>query len=192
MNRVKSRTGTRSGGLVQLKIVLWGPAASGKTTNIRALARLFPYSVLGEPYEVSTSEGRTIWEDYLALQLEFPPYAFVFHIHTTTGQRRFLATREHVARNADGVLFVADSQEHRMEDNVRSFEELAAFTEYKVPIVVEANKRDLANALPAEKLGKELGLASGTLIHPASALNCVGVYEAFRDIVRLAVRKRAG
>ncbi|WXG41446.1 MAG: GTPase domain-containing protein [Candidatus Freyarchaeum deiterrae] len=177
--------------MVQLKIVFWGPASSGKTTNIRALAKLFPNNIIGEPYEISTSEGRTIWEDYLALQLEFPPYCFVFHVHTTTGQKRFLATREQVARNADSVLFVADSQEHKLKDNVRSFEELIAFTENKIPIVVEANKQDLPKAVPAEKLRKEMGLPRGIRVYPASAATGEGVYEVFRGMIRLAIKNKS-
>ncbi len=176
--------------LLQTKIVFWGPASSGKTTNIRALAKLFPNNVIGEPYEVSTSEGRTIWEDYLALQLEFSPYIFVFHIHTTTGQKRFLATREQVARNADCILFVADSQEHRLEDNRRSLEELIAFTENRIPIIVEANKQDLPQAIQTENLKKELRLPKDIPVYPASAINCRGVYEVFRYMIRLAIEKR--
>lgn len=174
--------------LLQVKIVFWGPAASGKTTNIRALAKLFPDNVIGEPFEVSTSEGRTIWEDYLALQLEFPPYGFVFHVHTTTGQKRFLATREQVARNADGILFIADSQEHRLEDNMRSFEELRAFTRNKTPIIVEANKQDLPNAIPAEKLKGKLRLSKDIPVFPASAIGCEGVYDVFRVMIGLAIK----
>lgn len=189
---VEERADSLSGKLLQLKIVFWGPASSGKTTNVRALARLFPHNLLGEPYEVSTSEGRTIWEDYLALRLVFPPYSFVFHVHTTTGQCRFLATREQVARNADGVLFIADSQEQRLEDNVRSFEELVAFTENRIPVTVEANKQDLPNALPAEKLGREMGLPGSVPVFPTSAIKCIGVYEAFRCVVRSAIESRAG
>ena len=184
------QTDLLDGKLLQVKIVFWGPASSGKTTNIRALAKLFPDNVIGEPYEVSTSEGRTIWEDYLALQLEFSPYSLVFHVHTTTGQKRFLATRERVARNADGVLFVADSQERRLEDNMRSFEELVAFTENKTPIMVEANKQDLPNAIPAEKIRRKLGLLEGIPIYPTSAIRCEGVYEVFRGMIRLVIKNR--
>ncbi|MGQ9719719.1 MAG: GTP-binding protein [Candidatus Jordarchaeum sp.] len=178
------------GRLLQIKIVFWGPASSGKTTNIRALGKLFPNNVIGVPYEVSTSEGRTIWEDYLALQLEFPPYCLVFHVHTTTGQKRFLATREQIARNADGVLFVADSQEQKLDDNMRSLEELIAFTENKIPVIVEANKQDLPNAMSAEKLGEKLGVPEGVQIYPASAIRCEGVYEVFRGIIRLVIKNR--
>lgn len=187
----KVQTDLSEGKMLQLKIVFWGPASSGKTTNIRALAKLFPNNVIGESYEVSTSEGRTIWEDYMALQLEFPPYCLVFHVHTTTGQKRFLATREQVARNADSVLFVADSQEHRLKDNLRSFEELIAFTENKIPIIVEANKQDLPKAVPAEKLRKELGLPRSIPVYPASAVSCEGVYEVFRGMIRLAIKNRS-
>jgi hypothetical protein len=187
----KFQKDSSKGKMVQLKIVFWGPASSGKTTNIRALAKLFPDNVIGESYEVSTSEGRTIWEDYLALQLEFPPYWFVFHVHTTTGQKRFLATREQVARNADSVLFVADSQEHKLEDNVRSFEELIAFTENKIPIIVEANKQDLPKAVPTKKLRKELGLPASIPVYPASAISGEGVYEVFRGMIRLAIKNRS-
>lgn len=191
MSAEKGQIDSSEGKMLQLKIVFWGPASSGKTTNIQALTKIFPSNVIGKPYEVSTSEGRTIWEDYMALQLEFPPYYFVFHIHTTTGQKRFLATREHVAKNADSVLFVADSQEHRLEDNLRSFEELIAFTENKIPIVVEANKQDLPKAVPPEKLKKELGLPRSIPVYPASAISCEGVYEVFRGVIRLAIKNRA-
>ncbi|MEM3587755.1 MAG: GTPase domain-containing protein [Candidatus Jordarchaeaceae archaeon] len=185
------QTGLSEGKMLQLKIIFWGPASSGKTTNIRALTKLFPNNIIGEPYEISTSEGRTVWEDYLALQLEFPPYCFVFHVHTTTGQKRFLATREHVARNADSVLFVADSQENRLSDNRRSFEELIAFTENKIPVIVEANKQDLPKAVSTERLRKELGLSRNIPIYPASAINCKGIYEVFREVIRLAIKNRS-
>lgn len=189
MEQDKTQTNFNEG-LIQVKIVFWGPASSGKTTNLRAIAKLFPQNITGQPYEVSTSEERTIWEDYLAFQLEFPPYSFIFHIHTTTGQKRFLATREQVAKNADVILFIADSQEHRLKDNIRSYEELIAFTENKIPIVVEANKQDLPNSVTPEKLRQDLGLPSSIPIYGASAVKCKGVYKVFRDMIRLAIRNQ--
>ena len=112
------------------------------------------------------------------------------YVHTTTGQKRFLATREQVARNADCVLFIADSQEHRLEDNMRSFEELIAFTENKIPIIVEANKQDLPKAMQTGDLKRVLRLPKDIPVYPASAINCRGVYKVFRDIIRLAIEKR--
>jgi signal recognition particle receptor subunit beta len=173
--------------LRQLKLVFWGPGASGKTTLLRHLsARLSPLVVSGR-IEISTSENHTLLADYLALQLPLKSFTILLHLVTTTGQRRLLVTREFAAAGADGILFVADSRPTAMTENARSFEELQAYvgaTRRSIPIVIMANKQDLPGCLTTEALCKQLQPPRGIPAFGASALSGSGVQAVFQRLVQ--------
>lgn len=172
---------------LQVKLVLWGPGCSGKTTMLRAVARLYKSMVAAGPVEVSTSEGRTMWEDYLALQVS-SSVDLVVHVYTTTGQRRFLHTREYVASGADAVLFVADSQRSAFDENLRSWEELKSTLPPGVPVLVAANKQDLPDAATVGEVAGLLGVDARS-VYPTIALDGWGVGAAFRELLRAALRR---
>jgi len=173
--------------LRQLKLVFWGPGASGKTTLLRHLStRLSPLVVSGR-IEISTSEDHTLLSDYLALKMPLKNFIILLHVVTTTGQRRLLVTREFAAAGADGVLFVADSRPSAMTENRRSFEELQAYigaTGRSIPVVIMANKQDLSGCLSTETLRMRLEPPPEIPAFGASALLGSGVQAVFQRLVR--------
>ena len=167
-------------GVIQFKIVYWGPGESGKTTNFMRLREKYHYTKLTDGYSVETTDGRTLWQDsvFLSFNLSLKEARFniIAQIVTCTGQERFLATREYVLDGADGIIFVGDSEPDKLEQNKRSFRELISFAKpHKIPYVVQLNKRDLEDAISIEAFKKNLGLPleegypDGTLVvYPTS------------------------
>jgi len=181
--------------LLQFKVVYWGPGESGKTTNYFRLREKFDAVKLNKGYSIETTDGRTLWQDSVRLSfylnLAKLKYNVITQIVTATGQERFLSTREYVLDGADGVVFVADSDPEKMEQNKRSFRELTSFTrDKKIPYVIQLNKRDLDEAISVETFKKGLGLPrfeeyeDGTLvIYPTVALEGESVRRCFEDLM---------
>ena len=171
----------------QLKLVFWGPGASGKTTTLRHLSKTLHPLLCSNRIEISTSEDHTLLSDYLAFHLPLHTTTILFHIVATTGQRRLLATRELVANGADGVLFVADSQPSLVAENQRSFEELRAYldsTNRSTPIVIMANKQDLQSSLPPEAVRRNLNASPEIPVLGASALFGTDIQQVFQRFIR--------
>ena len=185
--------------VLQFKIVYWGPGESGKTTNYFRLREKFDGVKLNRGYSIETTDGRTLWQDSIRLSfylnLEKVKFNIVTQIVTATGQERFLSTREYVLDGADGVVFVADSDPNKIEQNKRSFRELISFTsEQNVPFVIQLNKRDLEGAISEERFKKELGLPifekydDGTkVIYPTVAIEGDSVRKCFEDLMVLVL-----
>ncbi|NHJ21277.1 MAG: hypothetical protein EAX91_10055 [Candidatus Lokiarchaeota archaeon] len=181
--------------VLQFKVVYWGPGESGKTTNYYRLREKFSGVKLNSGYSIETTDGRTLWQDSVRLSfylnLKDIKFNIITQIVTATGQERFLSTREYVLDGADGVVFVADSDPEKMEQNKRSFRELISFTQDKnIPYVIQLNKRDIDSAIPLERFKKELGLpqaeeyADKTLVvYPTVALEGDSVRECFEDLM---------
>jgi len=179
----------------QFKIVYWGPGESGKTTNYFRLREKFDGVKLNRGYSIETTDGRTLWQDSVRLSfylnLAEIKYNIITQIVTATGQERFLSTREYVLDGADGVVFVADSDPNKMEQNKRSFRELTSFTvDQNIPYVIQLNKRDLENPISIEAFKKELGLPKfekyedGTqVVYPTVALEGKSVRRCFEDLM---------
>ena len=185
--------------VLQFKVVYWGPGESGKTTNYFRLREKFDGVKLNRGYSIETTDGRTLWQDSVRLSfylnLEKIKFNVITQIVTATGQERFLSTREYVLDGADGVVFVADSDPEKMEQNKRSFRELLSFTSEKnVPFVIQLNKRDLDGAITVELFKKELGLPKfekyedGTqVIYPTVAIQGESVRKCFEDLMVLVL-----
>jgi len=181
--------------VLQFKIVYWGPGESGKTTNYFRLREKFGGVKLNAGYSIETTDGRTLWQDSIRLSFYFNlkelKFNIITQIVTATGQERFLSTREYVLDGADGVVFVADSDPEKMEQNKRSFRELSSFTHDKgIPYVIQLNKRDLENAISLKAFKMELGLPQsekfddGTpVIYPTVALQGDSVRRCFEDLI---------
>jgi len=186
-------------GVVQFKIVFWGPGESGKTTNFLRLREKFNFVKLTNGYSIETTDGRTLWQDTIFLSFDFKikrmQYTFITQIVTCTGQERFLSTREYVLDGADGIVFVGDSNPNAVEQNKRSFRELIGFVNLKkIPYVVQLNKRDLDDAIPINSFKKSLGLpldeiySDGTyVIYPTIALEGKNVLKCFQDLLMLVI-----
>ena len=185
--------------VLQFKVVYWGPGESGKSTNYFRLREKFNGVKLNRGYSIETTDGRTLWQDSVRLSfylnLEKIKFNIVTQIVTATGQERFLSTREYVLDGADGVVFVADSDPKKTEQNKRSFRELLSFTsKLNVPYVIQLNKRDLKGAVTLEKFKKELDLPKfetyedGTqVVYPTVALEGESVRKCFEDLMILVL-----
>lgn len=181
--------------VLQFKVVYWGPGESGKTTNYFRLREKFNGVKLNSGYSIETTDGRTLWQDSIRLSFYLNLKDFKFNIITqivtATGQERFLSTREYVLDGADGVVFVADSDPNKMEQNKRSFRELLNFTHDKqIPYVIQLNKRDLETAISLKEFKKELGLPQSEeyvdntlVVYPTVALEGDSVRRCFEDLM---------
>lgn len=181
--------------VLQFKIVYWGPGESGKTTNYFRLREKFDGVKLNSGYSIETTDGRTLWQDSIRLSfylnLKDIKFNIITQIVTATGQERFLSTREYVLDGADGVVFVADSDPEKMEQNKRSFRELISFTQDKnIPYVIQLNKRDIETAISLKDFKKELGLPQAEVytdntlvVYPTVALEGDSVRLCFEDLM---------
>jgi mutual gliding-motility protein MglA len=142
---------------ISFKIVYCGTPLSGKTTNLRTIHSRLDPSGRGDLVALSTSRDRTLFFDFLALETAaIPGYKISFHLYTVPGQIVYNATMQLVLHQADGVVFVADSQLDRQRDNLQAMQNLEANLRINgrsidsIPLVLQYNKRDLPNLAPIE------------------------------------------
>jgi signal recognition particle receptor subunit beta len=153
---------------VTAKIVFYGPGMSGKTTNLQVIHERAPDSSKGELTSISTDGDRTLFFDFMPLDLgTVAGLRTRFQLYTVPGQVYYNSTRKLVLRGTDGVVFVADSAADMLEANLESLANLREnLAEYgkdldDLPLVLQFNKRDLPNAMPVEELGTALREALG-------------------------------
>jgi signal recognition particle receptor subunit beta len=140
---------------IQFKIVYYGPALCGKTTNLNYIHQRITPQNRGDLISLATAADRTLFFDFLPLNaVVIKGFVTKFQLYTVPGQVIYNATRQLVLRSVDGVVFVADSQWEKMEENVESFKNLADnliqqnMSVDEVPCVLQYNKRDLSNIAP--------------------------------------------
>ncbi|MEN3363789.1 MAG: mutual gliding-motility protein MglA [Burkholderiales bacterium] len=168
-----------------IKIVFYGPALSGKTTNLTRLHDLLAPELLGDMMTLETEGDRTLFFDLLPLGFTAPSGLLVkFKVFTVPGQVIHDGTRKALLSRTDGVIFVADSQRHQATNNGVSFENLLANTGIlgidlsTLPLVVQFNKRDLADILSEQEIHARWSAAPWPLFF-ASALEGAGVIQTF-------------
>jgi signal recognition particle receptor subunit beta len=144
---------------IQFKIVYYGPALSGKTTNLVYIHSRIAPAHRGDLISLATAADRTLFFDFLPLSaLTLQGFRTKFQLYTVPGQVIYNSTRQLVLRSVDGVILVADSQWDKMEENVLSFRNLEQNLQKQnlvlehVPIVLQYNKRDLPNIAPTNYL----------------------------------------
>lgn len=175
---------------VRAKIIYYGPAAGGKTTNLQALhKRALPDRKL-ELVSVNTAQDRTILFDLLPLKTPaFRSYELRFQVIAVPGQRLYAATRKMLLKGADSIVFVANSATDRWTENLESLKEM---TQYlldngiepgSIPIVFQYNKRDLPFTTDLKVMDRALN-ARGSESFPAVAIKEEGVLETFAAILR--------
>jgi signal recognition particle receptor subunit beta len=174
-----------------LKLVYYGPALSGKTTNLLTLHDQLSLDGRGELMMLDTTEDRTIYFDLLPFFYVSPSGMKIkLKVYTVPGQVRHDATRKAVLQRADGVVFVADSHTAGMSINFESFDNLeknlsmVGLSFERLPLVVQFNKRDLADIVAEEDIRRTWG-PTGLPVIMASALKGWGVVETFRSILEL-------
>src|SRR3982074_59440 len=148
---------------INCKIVYYGPGLCGKTTNLQYIYNKTSPESKGKMISLATEADRTLFFDFLPLDLgSIRGFTTRFHLYTVPGQVFYDASRKLILKGVDGVGFVADSQEERMEANVEALynleENLRAqgYELMKLPYVLQLNKRDLPNVIPVEDLTAEL------------------------------------
>lgn len=168
-----------------IKLVYYGPAMSGKTTNLIGLHDLLSPDLKGELMTLETQNDRTLFFDLLPLGFRTPTGWLVkFKLYTVPGQVVHDATRKAVLSRADGVVFVADSQHSQGINNAESFQNLeenmhrVGLDFETLPLVVQFNKRDLHNTLSEDEIQARWSATAWPLVM-ASALTGSGVRETF-------------
>jgi signal recognition particle receptor subunit beta len=154
-------------GEINFKIVYYGVAEGGKTTNLEYIHNHIVPDRRTKLISIKTEGDRTLYFDFLHVELgAIKGFTPKFNFYTVPGQTVYSASRKLVLRGADGVVFVADSQEQRLADNRESLDELRVYLNgngnghsfTKFPFILQCNKQDLSTAIPAETLRDELGL----------------------------------
>jgi len=186
---------------LHVKIVYYGPAKSGKTTNLEQIHANIKTSNpegKGKMVSLATSADRTLFFDFYPLEATvIKGFTTKFQLFTVPGQVIYNTTRQLVLRGVDGIVFVADSNFEKMQENVESFQNLEENLKTlnlnlaDIPYIIQYNKRDLAgNAAPVDFMeylvnNKEVQVP----FYEASATNCLGVFETLNAITRLLLQK---
>src|SRR3954470_23884056 len=139
---------------IHCKVVYYGPSLGGKTTNLQWVYHRTAGPQKSDLYTLPTDVERTLFFDFLPLNVgEIRGFKTRFHLYTVPGQVVYDASRKLILKGLDGVVFVADSQSERMEENLTSMGNLKKNLEQQgydisdIPLVLQYNKRDLPNAL---------------------------------------------
>src|SRR6266542_2497604 len=183
---------------LQVKIVYYGPAMGGKTTNlVKVHENIQTAQEKGKLVSLATSSDRTLFFDFLPIEaVAIKGFKTKFQLYTVPGQVIYNTTRQLVLRGVDGIVFVADSQYDKMEENVKSFNNLEDnlrglnlhLTE--IPYVLQYNKRDLPNVAPVEFMEYLLNNRQEQVpAFTACSHKCEGVFETLNMITRLLLQK---
>ena len=175
---------------INCKIVYYGAGLGGKTTNLQYVFDKTTDKSKGKMISLATETDRTLFFDFLPLDLgTVRGFKTRFHLYTVPGQVFYDASRKLILRGVDGVVFVADSQEERMDANMEALDNLEDnlkehnYDLAKVPYVLQLNKRDLPTALPVDNLKKELQ-KRGEPVLEAVEYQGTGVFETLKEVAR--------
>ena len=175
---------------INCKIVYYGAGLGGKTTNLQWIFQKTAEQQKGKMISLATETDRTLFFDFLPLDLgSVRGFKTRIHLYTVPGQVFYDASRKLILRGVDGIVFVADSQEERMDANVEALENLMSnlkehgYDFNKIPYVLQLNKRDLPNVLPVDTLKKDLVKRSEPIFE-AVAFQGQGVFETLKEVAR--------
>ena len=175
---------------INCKIVYYGPGLCGKTTNLQYIFDSTAPQARGKLISLATETDRTLFFDFMPLELgTVRGFKTRFHLYTVPGQVFYDASRKIILKGVDGVVFVADSQEERMDANIESLYNLEenlqsqGYDLMKIPYVLQLNKRDLSNIVPAEDLASELQ-RKGEPVVEAVASTGQGVFDTLKAVAK--------
>lgn len=178
---------------INCKIVYYGPGLCGKTTNIQYIYDRTNPQAKGKLISLATETDRTLFFDFLPLDLgSVKGFKVRFHLYTVPGQVFYDASRKLILKGVDGVIFVADSQNERMEANEESVYNLKinlkeqGYDLQNIPYVLQLNKRDLPNVAPVEEMIQKLQQKQEPVFE-AVASKGVGVFETLKAVARQAL-----
>ena len=180
---------------INCKIVYYGAGLGGKTTNLQVIYQKTADQQKGKMISLATETERTLFFDFLPLDLgSVRGFKTRIHLYTVPGQVFYDASRKLILRGVDGIVFVADSQEQRMDANVEALENLLSnlkehgYDFNKIPYVLQLNKRDLPNILPVDMLATELRKKNEPIME-AVAFQGVGVFETLKEIAKQVLQE---
>lgn len=182
---------------IQLKIVYYGAALCGKTTNLVTLHKQITHAQKGELVSLATDADRTLFFDFLSLNTKtLPGFTTRFQLYTVPGQAIYNTTRQLVLKGVDGIVFCVDSHWDKMADNVESFANLQEnlienhLSLAQIPYVLQYNKRDIPNAAPVNYLEYTFNnRANRALAFEGVASTGKGVLETLNAAARLLLAK---
>lgn len=179
---------------INCKIVYYGPGLGGKTTNIKYVYKQIDPSARGKLVSLATEADRTLFFDFLPLDLgQVQGFKTRFHLYTVPGQVHYDASRRLILKGADGVVFVADAQRERLDQNIESLENLRVnlisqnLDPEAIPFVIQYNKMDLANVMSSDEMESKLN-PKGYLSFEAIAVEGIGVFDTLKAISKMVLK----
>ena len=179
---------------INCKIVYYGPGLGGKTTNIQWIHQKTRADAKGKLISLATESERTLFFDFLPIELgTIRGFRMRFHLYTVPGQVFYDASRKLILKGVDGVVFVADSQEARMDANIEAVTNLhenlkeQGYDLAKMPYALQLNKRDLPSAVALAELEKAMRVKDEPVFE-AVATNGDGVFETLKSIIKLVLK----
>jgi signal recognition particle receptor subunit beta len=179
---------------INLKIVFYGPGMSGKTTNLEFIHSKLDPSLAGELVSLKTKEDRTIFFDFMQIEVgRIKGKKPKFNLYTVPGQVYYASSRKVILNGVDGLVFVADSQPHRMEANIETLLDLENNLKQdgqsleEFPWVIQYNKRDLPGVESVEMLQKKLNFFNVPHFE-AIAVRGEGVFNTLKAIINNVVQ----
>jgi len=178
---------------INCKIVYYGPGLGGKTTNIQYIYDTTNSDSKGKLISLGTETDRTLFFDFLPLDLgTIRGFKTRFHLYTVPGQVFYDASRKLILKGVDGIVFVADSQDERMDANIESISNLKinlvenGFDINAIPYVLQLNKRDLPNITNIDDMVKELKVRDEPIFE-AVAIKGIGVMETLKAVAKQVI-----
>ncbi len=175
---------------INVKIVFYGPGLCGKTTNLQYIFEKSSPQQKGKLISLATETDRTLFFDFLPLDLgAVRGFKTRFHLYTVPGQVFYDASRKLILKGVDGVVFVADSQEARMDANEESLRNLEdnlmenGFDLKNIPYVLQFNKRDLPSSVLVDDMYRLLNF-KGEPTFEAVATKGIGVFETLKAVAK--------
>ncbi|MEO8434895.1 MAG: GTPase domain-containing protein [Pyrinomonadaceae bacterium] len=175
---------------INCKIVYYGPGLCGKTTNLQYIFDTTAPGAKGKMISLATETDRTLFFDFMPLELgTVRGFKTRFHLYTVPGQVFYDASRKLILKGVDGVVFVADSQEERMDANIESLYNLEenlrsqGYELMKLPYALQLNKRDLPNIVSVADMAAELQRKGEPLVE-AVAASGTGVFDTLKAVAK--------
>src|SRR5580704_10548637 len=178
---------------INCKLVYYGPGLGGKTANLQWVYDNTNNGQKGKMISLATETDRTLFFDFLPIDLgTVRGFKTRLHLYTVPGQVFYEASRKLILKGADGVVFVADSQEERLDANLETLDNLQEHLKEHnlsfetIPYLLQLNKRDLPHILSVEELKEKLQ-RKGEPIIEATAINGGGVFETLKEVAKLVL-----
>jgi signal recognition particle receptor subunit beta len=183
---------------IECKVVFYGPGRCGKTSNLEYIFKSYKKQVGGEMVSINTEGDRTLFFDFLPMDLgKIKGCDVRVQLFTVPGQVHYASTRKLVLRGVDGIVFVADSLTVRREKNMLSLKDLQqnlksyGMNIFKIPLIMQYNKRDLEAegipVMPLEKMERDLNRQLKVPAFPASAIKGDGVGKTLQECLKLTL-----